>query len=36
MLLPKLIKVRKLILIVDLQYLGTVGCSKEVVRKAPW
>jgi len=21
---------------VDLQYLGTVGCSKEVVRKAPW
>lgn len=36
MLSPKIIKVRKLILIVDLQYLRTVGCSKEVVRKAPW
>lgn len=36
MLSPKLIEVRKLILRVDLQYLGTVGCSKEVVRKAPW
>lgn len=32
----KVNKSRKLILIVDLQYLGTVGCSKEVVRKAPW